>query len=96
MDLEYFLNQTKEKDLREWKSKKELENFLSEALEKNRNFKVIGYITKKTLIKWKDEKYVNNRGLRPLDDKLYIVQKGYVYLYLIFNGKYNMFQYRCK
>ena len=93
MDLNYFLNQTKEKDLREWKSKKELDKYL---LEENRNWKVIGYITKKTLIKWKDEKYVNNRGLRPLDDKLYLVQKGYIYLYLTFNGRPNMFQYRCK
>ena len=89
--IEYFLNQTNDCELFEWKSKKDLEDYL---LEKNRNWIVIGYITKKTLIKWKDDKYINNRGLRPLDDIIYLVQKGYVYLYLIFNGK-SKYYYRC-
>ena len=87
MDLpvNYFLNQIEGMNLKEWRSRKELENFL---LEKNRYWEVIGYVTKETLNKWEEEKNLNNRGLFPLrDNTVYLVQKGYIYLYLILQGK---------
>ena len=75
--------QVEGKELYEWRSKKALEKFL---LEENRNWKVIGYVTPKTLKKWGEEN-VDKRGLYPVKDNMYIVQKGYTYLYLTFNAK---------
>ena len=51
--------------MKEWRSKKELENFL---MEKER-WEVVGFVTHKTLKKWKEEINCN-------DEDMYVLQKG--------------------
>ena len=81
-ELNYFLKQIEGKDLYEWRSKKALENFLSEN---RREWKVIGYVTPETLRKWGEEN-IDKRGLYPIRHNIYIVQNNYTYFYLDFNG----------
>ena len=50
---------------KEWRSKKELENFL---MEKNRD-EIIGWVSWKTMEKWGEEIYQN-------DEDMFIYQKG--------------------
>ena len=54
--------------MKEWKSKKELDDFI---LERNR-YEEIGYCTLKTLKKWG----INLEKEWEIDDYFYIVQKG--------------------
>ena len=70
-------------DLYEWRSKKSLEKFL---LEEPRNWKIIGYVTPKTLEKW-GELNIDKRGLYKVRDNVLLIQKGYSYMYLIERGK---------
>ena len=62
---------------KEWRSKKELENFL---MEKNRD-KIIGWVSWKTMKKWGEEIYQN-------DEDMFIYQKGKNYFYLTFRNKF--------
>ena len=60
---------------KEWRSKKELENFL---MEKNRD-EIIGWVSWKTMKKWGEEKN---------DEDMFIYQKGKNYFYLTFRNKF--------
>ena len=61
--------------MKEWKSKKELDDYI---LKENRN-EEIGYITLKTLKKWK----INTEKEWEVEDCFYIVQKGNsIYFYV--------------
>ena len=62
---------------KEWRSKKELENFL---MEKNRD-EIIGWVSWKTMKKWGWHK--GN------DEDMFIYQKGKNYFYLTFRNKFN-------
>ena len=62
---------------KEWRSKKELENFL---MEKNRD-EIIGWVSWKTMKKWGEEIYQN-------DEDMFIYQKGKNYFYLTFRNKF--------
>ena len=66
-------------ELKEWRSKKELEEYL---MEKQR-WEVIGYVTHKTLTKWGEE--IDWRGWEN-DEDMYILQKGKKYFYLTFRN----------
>ena len=59
---------------KEWRSKKELENFL---MEKNRD-EIIGWVSWKTMKKWGEEN----------DEDMFIYQKGKNYFYLTFRNKF--------
>ena len=76
--LDYIKTQIENKELYEWKSRKELENFL---LEKKRYCEVIGWVTYKTLSKWKES--FDWRGWH-VDENMYILQEGNKYFYLVF------------
>ena len=65
---------------KEWRSKKEFEEYL---MEKQR-WEVIGYVTQKTLKKWGEE--VNWGGWES-DEDMYILQKGKKYFYLFLRSK---------
>ena len=58
---------------KEWRSKKELENFL---MEKNRD-EIIGWVSWKTIKKWGEGTY---------DEDMFIYQKGKNYFYLSFRN----------
>ena len=62
---------------KEWRSKKELENFL---MEKNRD-EIIGWVSWKTMKKWGWHK--------ENDEDMFIYQKGKNYFYLTFRNKFN-------
>ena len=64
-------------ELKEWRSKKELEEYL---MEKQR-WEIIGYVTSKTLKKWNEE--IDWRGWES-DENIYVSQKGKKYYYLVF------------
>ena len=64
--------------MKEWKSKKELEQFI---LSENRN-EIIGFVNTKTLRKWK---VLNNPKYYDWPENLYILQKGNKYFYSICN-----------
>ena len=66
---------------KEWRSKKELENFL---MEKNRD-KIIGWVSWKTMKKWGEEIYWHKEN----DEDMFIYQKGKNYFYLTFRNKFN-------
>ena len=61
--------------MKEWRSKKQLEEYL---MEKQR-WEIIGFVTHKTLKKWKEEINCN-------DEDMYVLQKGKEYFYLIFRN----------
>ena len=67
IDINYF---------KEWRSKKMLDEYLTNC--KN-DFKVLGYVTKKTLQKW--------GGPDHREDYLFILQKGNRYYYFYGLGK---------
>ena len=64
-------------ELKEWRSKKELEEYL---MEKQR-WEIIGYVTYKTLKKWGEE--IDWRGWES-DENMYVLQKGKKYYFLAF------------
>ena len=63
--------------MKEWRSKKELEEYL---MEKQR-WEIIGFVTYKTLKKWNEE--IDWRGWNNEED-MYILQKGKKYYFLAF------------
>ena len=65
---------------KEWRSKKELENFL---MEKNRD-EIIGWVSWKTMKKWGEEIYRHQEN----DEDMFIYQKGKNYFYLTFRNKF--------
>ena len=65
------------KELKEWRSKREFEQYL---MEKNR-WEVIGYVTHKTLKKWGEVE--DWRGWRN-QENMYVLQKGKDYYFLAF------------
>ena len=65
---------------KEWRSKKELENFL---IEKNRE-EIIGWVSWKTMKKWGEEIYRHQEN----DEDMFIYQKGKNYFYLTFRNKF--------
>ena len=80
--------------MKEWKSKKELDDFI---LEKNR-YEEIGYCTLKTLKKWG----ISLEKEWEIDDYFYIIQKGnsisfyvrwYTLNYDIYNENFNYKKY---
>ena len=64
-------------ELKEWRSKKELEEYL---MEKQR-WESIGYVTHKTLKKWGEVE--DWRGWES-DENMYVLQKGKKYYFLAF------------
>ena len=78
MDLENFLSQIEGKKLYEWKSKKELENYL---ISEKRYGIIIGYVTHKTLEKWNET--IDWRGWKNKEN-MYVLQEGHKYYYLTF------------
>ena len=64
--------------MKEWKSEKELEQFI---LSENRN-EIIGFVNTKTLRKWK---VLTNPKYYDWLENLYILQKGNKYFYSICN-----------
>ena len=64
-------------ELKEWRSRKDLQEYL---MEKQR-WEIIGYVTPKTLKKWKEE--IDWRGWKN-EENMYILQKGKEYYYLTF------------
>ena len=73
------------KELKEWRSKRDLQEYL---MEKQR-WEVIGYVTHKTLKKWKEE--IDWREWRN-EKNMYILQKGKDYYYLTFRRGYGFLQ----
>ena len=65
------------REWKEWKSKKEFDEYL---IEENR-YDIIGYVTEKTLRKWGQT--ADWRGWRNEED-MYILQRGNKYYYLTF------------
>ena len=90
MDLENFLSQIEGKELYEWKSKKELENYL--ISEKRYGIIIIGYVTHKTLRKWNET--IDWRGWNS-DENMYVLQEGNDYYYLTFRAL-NKYLYKNK
>ena len=74
---EYFKSQIEGKELKEWRSRKELEEYLL----KEKRYCVIGYVTHKTLNKWGEE--LGGRGWIT-EENAYILQEGNEYKYLTF------------
>ena len=66
--------------MKEWRSKKELENFL---LEMERD-EIIGWVSVKTLNKWGEQ--INWRW--PNDEDMFVYQKGKHYFYLTYRNKF--------
>ena len=65
------------KELKEWRSKKEFDEYL---MAENR-YGIIGYVTGKTLKKWGDQ--VDWRNWRNGED-MYVLQRGNKYYYITF------------
>ena len=65
--------------LKEWKSKKELENFLME----NRD-EIIGWVSFKTMKKWGEEIDWHQEN----EEDMFIYQKGKNYFYLTFRNSF--------
>ena len=63
--------------MKEWRSKKQLEEYL---MEKPRN-EIIGYVTYKALKKWNEE--IDWRG-NDNEEDMFILQKGNKYYYLTY------------
>ena len=66
--------------MREWRSKKELENFLME-MERD---EIIGWVSVKTLRKWNEE--IDWR--QPHKEDMFVYQKGKHYFYLAYRNKF--------
>ena len=73
-------------ELKEWRSKKELEEYL---MEKQR-WEIIGYVTPKTLKKWGEVE--DWRGWDN-DENMYILQKGKDYYFLAFRRGHGFLNY---
>ena len=73
-------------ELKEWRSKKELEEYL---MEKQR-WEIIGYVTHKTLTKWGEA--IDWRGWEN-DEDMYVLQKGKEYYYLTFRQGHGYLSY---
>ena len=70
--------------MKEWRSKKELEEYL---MEKQR-WEIIGFVTYKTLKKWNEE--IDWRGWDNEED-MYVLQKGNEYYYLVYRNYFTSF-----
>ena len=66
-------------ELKEWRSRRDFEQYL---MEKDR-WEVIGYVTHKTLKKWGEVE--DWRGWES-DENMYVLQKGKKYYYLAFRN----------
>ena len=66
--------------MKEWRSKKELENFL---IEQERD-EIIGRVSHKTLKKWGEE--IDWR--QPNEEDMFVYQKGKHYFYLAYRNKF--------
>ena len=77
MDITYLIEYINSNELKEWRSKKELEEYL---MQEKRN-EVIGYVTHKTLEKWDEN--IDWRGWRN-QENMYVLQKEHKYYYLTF------------
>ena len=69
--------------MKEWHSKKELENFL---IEQERD-EIIGWVSHKTLKKWGEE--IDWR--QPNEEDMFVYQKGKKYFYLALKNKFSCF-----
>ena len=85
MDIN-FLSLVEGKELKEWRSRRDFEQYLTE---KDR-WEVIGYVTYKTLKKWGEEK--DWRGWRN-EENMYVLQKGKYYYFLTFRKGHGFLQY---
>ena len=65
---------------KEWRSKKELENYLMEMDREE----IIGWVSWKTMKKWGEEIYLHQEN----DEDMFIYQKGKNYFYLTFRNKF--------
>ena len=72
-----FTSLVEGKELKEWRSKRDFEQYV---MEKDR-WEVIGYVTHKTLKKWGE--VVDWRGWRN-GENMYVLQKGKDYYFLAF------------
>ena len=77
LDSKKLLEYVNSKEWKEWKSKKEFDEYL---LKENRR-DVIGYVKEKTLRKWGET--ADQRGWRNMED-MYILQWDSRYYYLTF------------
>ena len=66
--------------MKEWRSKKELENFLME-MERD---EIIGWVSHKTLKKWGEEIDWRQKN----EEDMFVYQKGKNYFYLAFRNKF--------
>ena len=77
-----FTSLVEGKELKEWRSRRDFEQYL---MEKQR-WEVIGYVTHKTLNKWGEVE--DWRGWES-DENMYVLQKGKEYYFLAFrNGSW--------
>ena len=76
-DYKEMLEEVKGRELKEWRSKQEFDNYL---LAENR-YGIIGYVKNKTLKKWGD--FIDWRNWRNEED-MYVLQKGNKYYYIAF------------
>ena len=77
LDAKKLIEYINSKEWKEWKSKKEFDEYLM----KENRWDIIGWVKEKTLIKW--GKTADERGWRNLED-MYILQWGNQYYYLTF------------
>ena len=74
------------KELKEWRSRRDFEQYL---MEKDR-WEVIGYVTHKTLKKWGEvEDWREWRN----EENMYVLQKGKDYYFLAFRQGHGFLQY---
>ena len=66
--------------MKEWRSKKELENFLMEM----ERHEIIGWVSHKTLKKWNEEIDWHQEN----EEDMFVYQKGKNYFYLAFRHKF--------
>ena len=74
------------KELKEWRSKRDFEQYV---MEKDR-WEVIGYVTHKTLKKWGE--VVDWRGWRNREN-MYVLQKGKDYYFLVLRRGHGFLQH---
>ena len=80
-----FTSLVEGKELKEWRSRRDFEQYL---MEKDR-WEVIGYVTHKTLKKWGE--VVDWRGWRN-GENMYVLQKGKDYYFLVFRQGHGFLQ----
>ena len=80
-----FISLVEGKELKEWRSRRDFEQYL---MEKDR-WEVIGYVTHKTLKKWGE--VVDWRGWRN-GENMYVLQKGKDYYFLAFRRGHGFLQ----